>query len=98
MTGAAGVGARVAVDIRADVGEGPHWDARSMSLWFVDLTAGIVHRWHYASGDLASFGVGQPVGAVIPRVSGGDALSVRHGMTSASESGECFEVRFPVEF
>ena len=97
MTSAEGVRADVAVDVRADVGEGPHWDAQSMSLWFVDLTAGIVYRWDYTSRNLASFAVGHPVGAVIPRVAGGIALAVRDGIAAASESGGDFELRCPIE-
>ena len=57
----------VAVDVRAEVGEGPHWDERTNSLWFVDLTAGTVFRYDRGSGSASTFSVGQEVGAVIPR-------------------------------
>src|SRR4051794_27693725 len=56
-----------AVAAGADVGEGPHWDAKSMCLWFVDLTAGTVFGYFPSSERVTAFSVGQPVGAVVPR-------------------------------
>jgi sugar lactone lactonase YvrE len=87
----------VAVDVRADVGEGPHWDAPTQCLWFVDLTMGIVFRYHRDGGDVTSFSVGQEVGAVIPRRNGGLVLAVRDGIAVASDAGDGFELRAPVE-
>ena len=88
----------VAVDVRADVGEGPHWDAASQSLWFVDLTSGTVLRYGQVSGSVTTFSLGQEVGAVLPRRTGGLVLAVRDGIAVASESGEGFEIKAPVEF
>jgi sugar lactone lactonase YvrE len=88
----------VAVHARADVGEGPHWDPGSQSLWFVDLTAGTVLRYGYSNGSLATFSVGQEVGAVIPRQGGGLVLAVRDGIATASDAGEDFQIRAPIEF
>jgi sugar lactone lactonase YvrE len=86
----------VAVDVRAEVGEGPHWDERADCLWFVDLTGGTVFR-HERGGALHSFDVGQEVGAVIPRLHGGVVLAVRDGIAVASDAGDDFAVRVPVE-
>jgi len=97
MTGASSDDVEVAVDVRADVGEGPHWDAESVSLWFVDLTGGTVFRHDYRSGGLTAFPVGQEVGAVIPRRAGGLVLAVRDGIATTSETGEEFELKAPVE-
>jgi sugar lactone lactonase YvrE len=88
----------VAVDVRAEVGEGPHWDPASRSLWFVDLTSGTVLRYAEVSGSVTTFSVGQEVGAVLPRSAGGLVLAVRDGIAVASESGEGFELEVPVEF
>ncbi len=87
----------VAVDIRAEVGEGPHWDERTDSLWSVDLTAGTVIRFERGTGAVTEFSVGQEVGAVIPRVPGGLVLAVRDGIAVASEGGDGFEIVVPVE-
>jgi sugar lactone lactonase YvrE len=54
----------------AELGEGPCWDAESQSLLWVDIPAARVHRLS-AAGVHSSWGVGQPVGAVVPRASGG---------------------------
>src|SRR4051794_15948044 len=97
MTWAADDRVDVAVDIRADVGEGPHWDASSQSLWFVDLTGGTVFRHGHPSGGLAAFSVGQEVGAVIPRRAGGLVLAVRDGIATASETGDDFALKVPIE-
>ncbi len=97
MTGSSNLEVDVAVDVRAEVGEGPHWDERTGSLWFVDLTAGTVFRYERAGGRVSTFSVGQEVGAVIPRRHGGLMLAVRDGIAVATETGDGFEVRLPVE-
>jgi sugar lactone lactonase YvrE len=91
--------ARVEVfaDLRADVGEAPHWDERTETLLFVDLTAGTVFRYDQSGVQLAFFPVGQEVGAAVPRSSGGLVLAVRDGIAVASDTGEGFELTAPVE-
>jgi sugar lactone lactonase YvrE len=91
--------ARVEVfaDLHADVGEAPHWDERTKTLLFVDLTAGTVFRYDQSGVQLASFPVGQEVGAAVPRSSGGLVLAVRDGIAVASDTGEDFELTAPVE-
>jgi sugar lactone lactonase YvrE len=62
----------------ATLGEGPCWDSASGSLYWVDIPAGRVHR---LDGDGAhhSWDVGQEVGAVVVRASGGLVLAARSG-------------------
>jgi sugar lactone lactonase YvrE len=79
------------------VGEAPHWDDRTKSLLFVDLTAGVVFRYGQSGVKLGSFSVGQEVGAVVPRRGGGLVLAVRDGIAVASDAGEGFELTAPVE-
>ena len=87
----------VFADLHADVGEAPHWDERTQTLLFVDLTAGVVFRYDQSGVKVASFCVGQEVGAVVPRRAGGLVLAVRDGIAVASETGEGFEVTALVE-
>ncbi len=47
----------------ARVGEGAVWDVVDQALWWVDITAGLIHR-TLESGETASFDFGEPVGAV----------------------------------
>jgi sugar lactone lactonase YvrE len=60
------------------LGEGPVWDARDQSLYWVDIPESRVHR-IAADGSLGSWDTGQPVGAVVPRASGGLVVAVRDG-------------------
>ena len=60
------------------LGEGPVWDARDQSLYWVDIPESRVHR-IAADGSLSSWDTGQPVGAVVPRASGGLVAAVRDG-------------------
>lgn len=70
------------LDAGADLGEAPSWDARSDRLLWVDITAGIVHRFDPRSGRDETFEVGQPVGAAVPTIDGGWALAVSDGFAT----------------
>ncbi len=70
--------------VRAPVstlGEGPVWDAADQALYWVDIPESRVHR-IAADGSLTSWDVGQPVGAVVPRASGGLVAAVRDGFAA----------------
>ena len=97
MARSARVRVEVFADLHADVGEAPHWDERTSTLLFVDLTAGAVFRYDQSGVRLGSFCVGQEVGAVIPRRSGGLVLAVRDGIAVTSDTGEGFTLAAPVE-
>lgn len=97
MARSANVRVEVFADLHADVGEAPHWDEQTSTLLFVDLTAGAVFRYDQSGVKLGSFCVGQEVGAVVPRRSGGLVLAVRDGIAAASDTGEGFELTAPVE-
>jgi sugar lactone lactonase YvrE len=97
MARSARVSVEVFADLRADVGEAPHWDQRSMTLLFVDLTGGTIFRYDQSGTALNSFSVGQEVGAVVPRRDGGLVLAVRDGIAVATDAGDNFELAAPVE-
>ena len=97
MARSARVSVEVFADLRADVGEAPHWDQRSMTLLFVDLTGGTIFRYDQSGTALSSFSVGQEVGAVVPRRDGGLVLAVRDGIAVATDAGDNFELTAPVE-
>jgi sugar lactone lactonase YvrE len=65
----------------SELGEGPCWDADTQTLYWVDIPAGRVHcldsAWEHSSWD-----VGLPVGAVVPRASGGLAVAAGNGFYS----------------
>src|SRR5579872_3284102 len=70
------------VDAHARVGEGPIWHAQSRTLTWVDIMSNLVHRYDPATGRDTTYDVGQPVGAALPRASGGLVLCIRDGIAS----------------
>ena len=97
MARSANARVEVFADLHADVGEAPHWDERTKTLLFVDLTAGVVFRYDRSGVMRGSFPAGQEVGAVVPRRRGGLVLAVRDGIATVSDTGEGFELTAPVE-
>lgn len=63
----------------ADLGEAPSWDAEAHLLIWVDITAGVAHRFDPVTGRDEAFEIGQPVGAAVPTGAGRLALAVRDG-------------------
>src|SRR6266704_6503560 len=80
----------------AELGEGPHWDAGSGHLYWVDAPAGLVHRLA-EDGTHTSWGAGQPVGAVVPRASGGLVVTARDGFLAIDTSTGAVTPLVPVE-
>lgn len=66
-------------DAGAHIGEGPVWDGLEQALVWLDIPRGLVHAWRPDEGPRRPFAVGQPVGAVAPRASGGLVAAVRDG-------------------
>lgn len=67
------------LDAGAELGEAPCWDSGAQLLLWVDITAGMVHRFDPAHGGDETFDIGQPVGAAVPTESGQIALAVSNG-------------------
>jgi sugar lactone lactonase YvrE len=77
--------ARVAqpwLDVTAQIAEGPLWDDRSGELAWVDLEVGHVHWASPTGGPGISIALGQAVGAVLPRQSGGWVLPLEEGVAT----------------
>jgi sugar lactone lactonase YvrE len=80
--------AELVVDAGAELGEGPIWDARGEELLWVDILAGVVHRFDPRTGADRPFDAGSYVGAVVPRAAGGYALAVAEGFALGTDDGE----------
>ncbi len=76
----AGAIAGPVLNARAELGEGPVWDAAGDTLYWVDLFAGVVHSYRAASGLTGSVEVGEIVGCVVPRRSGGLLAATASGI------------------
>ena len=76
MTNGTSETVRCVWDLGATLGEGPVWDARDGSVWFVDIEAPAIHRYGVADGARASFAPPWRVTAIWPRAAGG---FVAHG-------------------
>ncbi len=85
------------VDAHAIVGEGPVWDAASQTLFWVDIEINLVHRYDPANGRDTTIDVGQPVGALAPRDSGGLVLAIRDGFAALDLETGTVELLVPVE-
>ena len=81
-------GVELVWDGRAELGEGPVWDRRTRELLWVEINAGVVHRFDPRSRLDRALAVGQPVGAVCPRAAGGFVIAVRDGIAALSDAGE----------
>ena len=66
-------------DARAELGEGPIWDAASKRVLWVDILQGRVHRFDPASGRAEMREIGRPVGAVTPSRDGSLVLATSRG-------------------
>jgi sugar lactone lactonase YvrE len=69
----------LALDVRAELGEGPIWDDRRQRLLFVDIMRGYVHEFDPATGQDRVLEVGQPVGAVVLAERGDWILAAQDG-------------------
>ena len=69
--------------IRSQWGEGPIW--WQQALYFVDIEGHRVHRFDPADGSEKSWDVGQRVGTVVPRESGGLVIAGDHGLLFLDE-------------
>lgn len=70
----------VVVDAKATLGEGPVWDWRSQRLYWVDIEGHRLHVLDPSRGEDRVIDVGQPIGAVAVRRSGGLVVAVKEGL------------------
>jgi sugar lactone lactonase YvrE len=89
--------AELVQDVRAEIGEGPVWDECTGRLHWLDINAGVVHRWSPADDSDLTLEVGQPVGSLALGAQGGLALAVRDGFALIPAGTEHVERLIPVE-
>ncbi|MDO8685081.1 MAG: SMP-30/gluconolactonase/LRE family protein [Clostridiales bacterium] len=67
------------VDLKADLAEGPCWDAQRQLLYWVDIMDNKVHVHDSKSGGNHFIDVGQNTGCIVLRRSGGAVLALQNG-------------------
>ena len=86
MTTTLAVTVEVALDGAAMLGEGPVWHAERQHLLWVDITAGAGHHLDPLPARTPC-ALGQDVGAVVLRESGGLVAAVRDGLLAVADDG-----------
>ena len=66
--------------VGAVLGEGPVWSAPEQALWFVDIKAPAIHRFHPASGAQRSWTAPARVGFVLPAAGGTLIAGLKTGL------------------
>jgi sugar lactone lactonase YvrE len=84
--------AEVLLDANATLGEGALWHAQSQVLYWVDIMGNRVHVYDPATRKDRVIDVGQPVGTIVPRKSGGVMLALQHGFASLDLKSEKLEI------
>jgi sugar lactone lactonase YvrE len=72
--------AELVADTKCTVGEGPVWDTATRQMLWVDIPHGRVYRLDASTGSVVQVEVGQPVGAIVPRASGGFIVATPEGI------------------
>ena len=67
------------LDAKVLLGEGPSWNGPTQQLYWVDIEGNAVHVYDPATGKDRRIDVGQMVGCVVPRRSGGVVVAMQHG-------------------
>jgi sugar lactone lactonase YvrE len=89
--------AELFVDAHAALGEGPVWDDRENCLWWVDILGEAIHRTDPSSRRDEVVPIGQYVGAVALRASGGLVAAVRDGFVAVDPASGRLDLLAPVE-
>jgi sugar lactone lactonase YvrE len=83
--------AEIALEVHAQLGEGPVWDEQLQKLSFVDIVGQRVHTFSPATGEQHTFEAGRPVGAVVLREDGGLVLAAHDAFYLAERDGSLIE-------
>lgn len=89
--------AKLILNAKATLGEGPIWDPREKALWWIDINEHRLHRYdpgvgHEGDAKNETYDIGQRVGTVVPRTSGGLMLAIEHGFASYDPATKQLEI------
>ena len=89
--------AEVVLECRNRLGEGPIWDGRAQALWWVDITAPAIHRFHPASGEHRHWAMPEHVGSLSVRERGGLIVAFKRGFGTFDPASGRVEMLDPCE-
>jgi sugar lactone lactonase YvrE len=64
---------------KSELGEGPVWDHRDNTLWWLDILGGNLHSFNQGNGKSKTYSIGQYIGAAIPCKDNGLVLAAHQG-------------------
>ncbi|MCJ8006063.1 SMP-30/gluconolactonase/LRE family protein [Lederbergia wuyishanensis] len=67
------------LDVKAELGEGPSWEADSNVLYWVDILGKCIYTYEPATGKTGKIQLEEHVGAVVPKKGGGLAVVLQSG-------------------
>jgi len=70
---------KLVLEAKSELGEGPSWDSRYGVLYWVDIFRGRVHVYDPDKSEDRVVQAGRYVSSVVPRKSGGVAITLQHG-------------------
>ena len=70
----------IVVDHNCELGEGPVWDAANKQILWLDIKKGAIHQFNIYTKTHKIFSVGEMVGCIAPRESGGFIAGVENGV------------------
>ena len=70
---------KLVLEAKSELGEGPSWDSRKGVLYWVDIFRGLVHVYDPDKSEDRVVQAGHYVSSVVPRKSGGVAITLQHG-------------------
>lgn len=73
---------------RCDLGEGPHWNAATARLTYVDIDAGTLHELDPVHGTAVAAAVGPPISFAVPVAGGGGRVCGTGGDLTLLDAGE----------
>lgn len=78
----------LALDLKAQLGEGPSWNEKEGLLYWVDITGKLVHTYDPKTGDRKHTTFDRMIGAVVPRRSGGIMMAMEDGFYAYNFNSE----------
>ena len=87
----------IVVDAREGHAEGPHWDAATARLWWVDITGEQVHSLEPESGRVDSWKTAGQPGGVILSAAGEPVVASPDGLAVLDRGTHTLDLRVPIE-